>query len=104
MLDINISTPSSVMEILKHRYKSLRLECDLTQEGLANKSEVSLGSIKRFESSGQISLESLLKLSLTLGCLEQFDNIAVHQKGKVNSIDELLNQKEKKVKKRGSIK
>jgi transcriptional regulator with XRE-family HTH domain len=43
-----------------------RLDKNPTQEGLAKRSGVSLGSLKRFESSGHISLESLLKLALVL--------------------------------------
>lgn len=78
---------------------------DLTQEGLAKKSGVSLGSIKRFESSGQISLESLLKLALVLECLDDFSKIAEERDSSVRSIDELLTlSKRSKPKKRGSIK
>ena len=38
------------------------------QKELAEKSGVSLGSIKRFETSGQISLISLTKIAIALGC------------------------------------
>ncbi|MDA3909536.1 MAG: helix-turn-helix transcriptional regulator [Sulfurimonas sp.] len=103
MLNINLSTPSSVLDELKYRYKEKRLELDLTQEGLANKSGVSLGSLKRFETSGQIALESLLKLSLVLECLEDFKQILTPKKQIINSIDELLEKRESS-KKRGSIK
>lgn len=102
MLSINIYTPSSIVDELKIKYKQKRLSCDLTQEGLANKSDVSLGSIKRFESIGQISLESLLKISLVLECLGDFRHIANPKEIFANSIDELL--QEKPTKKRGTIK
>ena len=64
MLAINIQTPSSMIETIKDSFKQKRLSFNLTQEGLSNKSGVSLGSIKRFETTGQISLESLLTSSL----------------------------------------
>jgi transcriptional regulator with XRE-family HTH domain len=102
MLSINISTPDSVMKNLCKRFQDKRLEFDLTQEGLASKSGVSLGSIKRFETSGKISLESLLKISLVLDCLNGFQHIAKKNEEKYSSIKELL--KEKKSKKRGTIK
>lgn len=102
MLDINMETPSSIMKILKYNFKQKRLYFNLTQEGLSKKSGVSLGSLKRFENSGQISLESLLKLALVLQCLEEFRNIATIEE-KINSMDELL-QKEKPLKQRGSLK
>jgi transcriptional regulator with XRE-family HTH domain len=56
MLNININTPASIMQTLKEKFKDRRLTLDFTQEGLSNKSGVSLGSLKRFENSGQISL------------------------------------------------
>jgi predicted transcriptional regulator len=59
MLTINILSSDDLLEIIKTNFKKRRLETDLTQEGLAKKSGVSLGSIKRFEQSGQISLEFL---------------------------------------------
>lgn len=102
MLNINISTPVSVMDELKDRYKDLRLSFDFTQAGLARRSGVSLGSIKRFERSGQISFESLLKLSLTLECLDDFAHIANPKKDTIHSIDQLLEKKDTS-KKRGNI-
>ena len=103
MLAINISTPASVMDALRGRYRDLRLSLDLTQSALAKRSGVSLGTIKRFESTGKISLEALLKLSLVLECLDEFDHLARPKVPMVSTIDELLEEK-KGHKKRGSIK
>ena len=102
MLAINISTPNSIMQNLKDKFKQKRLSLNLTQEGLANKSAVSLGSIKRFESSGEISFESLLKLAFVLDCLDDFKNIANKNDEQYDSMDDLL--KVKPIRKRGVIK
>jgi hypothetical protein len=104
MLAINISTPESVLDQLKSNYKQKRLQYGFTQVGLSSRSGVSLGSIKRFESTGKISLESLLKISLVLECLDGFSQIANPQDLKVNSLEQLLNADIKSAKKRGSIK
>jgi len=104
MLNINISTPSSIMEILRVKYKQKRLSMDLTQSGLSTRSGVSLGSIKRFESIGYISLNSLLRLSLVLECLEDFKNIANIKNPIINSLSQIVSAKEAPLKKRGSIK
>jgi len=104
MLNINISTPTSIMNLLKNKYKDKRLFLNLTQDGLASRSGVSLGSLKRFESSGHISLESLLKLSLVLECLDDFNNILNTKPEQINTIEEIINNNNPKVKKRGSIK
>ncbi|MDX9961293.1 MAG: XRE family transcriptional regulator [Aliarcobacter sp.] len=102
MLTINISTPKSIMQDLKDKFKQKRLSLNLTQEGLSNKSAVSLGSIKRFETTGQISFESLLKLAFVLDCLDDFKNIANKNDEQYDSMDDLL--KVKPIKKRGAIK
>jgi len=103
MLNINISTPNAIMALLKDKYRKKRLSFDLTQSGLSTRSGVSLGSVKRFESNGKISLESLLKISLVLECLDDFDNIANIKEQKIDSIKQLLSIKEASIKKRGSI-
>lgn len=104
MLSINISTPSSVMGNLSNKFKQLRLQKNLTQSGLATRSGVSLGSIKRFESIGKISLESLLKISVTLDCLDDFNLVANIKEPEITSLNQLLSSKEKPAKLRGAIK
>ena len=90
MLNININTPSNIIIQLKNNFKQRRLQFDLTQQGLSKRSGVSLGSLKRFESSGQISLESLLKVALVLECLDDFTSIAKQKELSINSIDDIL--------------
>ena len=102
MLAINISAPNTIMQNLKDNFKQKRLSFNLTQEGLSNKSGVSLGSIKRFETTGQISLESLLKVAFILDCLDDFQNIAIKKDDNFKTMDDLL--KSKPIKKRGVIK
>jgi len=54
-------TPKDVQSELVDKVKSIRKTNGLSQEKLALRSGVSLGSVKRFETTGQISLDSLLK-------------------------------------------
>jgi transcriptional regulator with XRE-family HTH domain len=67
--------PSDVLEEIAQRHKTIRKKIGLSQRELAERSGVSLGSLKRFESTGQISLESLLKLTQLLNRLDDFDTI-----------------------------
>jgi DNA-binding XRE family transcriptional regulator len=67
--------PSDILAELALKHKTLRKQSGLTQGELANRSGVSLGSIKRFELSGQISLESLLKLAQILNRLNDFEPV-----------------------------
>ena len=68
-------TPSQVQIELAERFKKLRKSKKIAQAELANKSGVSLGSIKRFEQTGQISLESFLKLAHLFDRLDDFEAI-----------------------------
>jgi transcriptional regulator with XRE-family HTH domain len=104
ILSIILKTPHEILLQISANFKELRLEQKLTQEGLANRSGVSWGSVKRFESSGQISLQSLLKISLVLGALDQFEELGKQPETHQNSLslDEIL--KQKKIPKKGSLK
>ncbi|MEN8157637.1 MAG: helix-turn-helix transcriptional regulator [Bacteroidota bacterium] len=68
-------TPTEVSIALSQRVRALRRQAKLSQIKMAERSGVSLGSLKRFENSGKISLESLLKLIHLLGRLEDFDHV-----------------------------
>jgi len=90
MLSFLPKTPSQMQEELKVKFRAKRKALKLTQEELAIKSGVSLGSLKRFESSGQISLESLLKVALVLECLGDFDSVCEKREEMPESIEDLL--------------
>ena len=60
---------------LSVRLRAYRKKQGLTQADLADRSGVSYGSVKRFERTGEISLESLWKLAIALGCDDQMDRL-----------------------------
>ena len=67
--------PADWMLEMAKRHKMLRKQAGFTQSELARRSGVSLGSLKRFETSGQISMQSLFLLIDVLGRLDDFDTI-----------------------------
>lgn len=89
MLAINL--PSEVLLQIASNARDKRKESKLSQAALAHKSGVSLGSLKRFESTGQISLESLLKLAFALNCLGDFDQLFTGGP-KAKTLEDLLKQ------------
>ncbi len=68
-------TPFEVSKALADRHRTLRKQLKMSQEEMAERSGVSLGSLKRFENTGKISLDSLLKLMHLLGRLNEFDSL-----------------------------
>jgi len=104
ILSIELKTPQDVQRELAGRFKARRLSMNLTQEGLARRSGVSWSSLKRFESTGLIALESLLKIALVLDCLVDFDRVCVDD-GRgfaAKSLDEVLSRP--KARRKGRIK
>ncbi len=67
--------PSEVLIKIAQQARTKRLEKNLTQQNLSSYSGVSLAVIKKFEKSGKISLESLLKIALVLDTLEDFSKL-----------------------------
>ena len=67
--------PADWMLEMAKRHKMLRKQAGFTQRELARRAGVSLGSLKRFETSGQISIQSLFLLIDVLGRLDDFDTI-----------------------------
>jgi transcriptional regulator with XRE-family HTH domain len=67
--------PSDLLLEIAEKHKRLRKHAGYSQSELAERSGVSLGSIKRFEQTGLISLESLLQLAAVLERLSDFDAV-----------------------------
>ena len=79
-----------IMEELRMKFKERRKSMGYTQTECATRLGVSLGSLKRFESSGQISFESLLKLAFVLECLGDFDGFFEDIDDEFSSMDEVM--------------
>ena len=86
--------PGDVRLDLAHKHKKLRKQKGLSQSDLAERSGVSLGSLKRFETKGQVSLESLLKLVFILGRLSDFENVLKPNQD-LKHVEELFDSKKK---------
>jgi len=67
--------PAEALKKTAAKLRALRKAAKLSQQVLAEHSGVSFGSIKRFENTGKISLESFYKILHILGRLNEIDNI-----------------------------
>lgn len=89
MINIFLKTaPEIDMEIAK-RLAGIRRRRKISQKELSARSGVSLGSLKRFEQTGDISLGSLTKLSIALGLESELENLFTDVP--FNSIEEVIN-------------
>lgn len=67
--------PIDVLQETAQKHRQLRKRLKLSQADLADRSGVSLGSIKRFEQTGKISFEALLTLAHVLDRLTDFEGL-----------------------------
>ena len=74
--------PTDILKELAQRIRTLRKELKMSQSELAQRANVSLGSYKRFETSGHVSLDSLLKIAFILGKLGDFETVFQSNKNK----------------------
>jgi len=91
MISIDMATSQEVQKKIAQKARAKRLTLDLSQRTLSEKSGVSYGVLKKFERTGQISLESLLKLAMALGAMDDFNVLFAPDKPEVAlSLDELM--------------
>lgn len=86
-----MKTPKELSRIIAANVRKRRKERKLSMQDLVEKSGVSYGSVKRFESSGEISLLSLLKIATVLDCADGFEALFAEQE--IRSIQEIIDGK-----------
>lgn len=98
--NLSMYLPSEVEKKIAQKVKNLRLQYQYKRATLAERSGVPVATIKRFETTGKISLSSLLKIANALKCLDSFLNLFPGIEAKTLSD---LEKAEKKIPKRGTI-
>lgn len=102
-MDINIiisNSPDAIMKAIAARVKERRLEKNLTQKAFAKRAGVGYDAYLRFERTGEITLRNLILCSIALDMADEFGSLFT---GKIyESIDELLQTKNAKKRRRGA--
>ena len=99
MLPIELQTPRDMARMLARRVKALRLDRGWTQQEVAERAGLALATYRRYERTGHISLERLLKLAVILDARAGFDQIFV--RSPAQSLAELEQRAEPQARKRG---
>jgi transcriptional regulator with XRE-family HTH domain len=79
ILSLDQRMPLEIAREIASRLRARRKERGFSQEELARRSNVSLGSLKRFENKYEIALVSLIKLATALNCEGDFTALFVHK-------------------------
>lgn len=83
-------TAEELDQKLAKRVRNVRKRRSISQEKLAKMSGVSFGSVKRFETTGQISLLSLTKIAIALDMADELRNLFTQVPYK--DIQEVINE------------
>ncbi len=94
MLPVILMSLDEISRAVAENARRNRLEKNLSQEGLAERAGVSLGSLKRFERFGAISLENLIRLAVALDAAEGL--LGLFERPQVKSIDDLIEVSKKR--------
>lgn len=73
---------------LAGRARRRRLEADLSQAGLAKRAGITMSSLKRFERSGEVSLDRLVRIAMALGATRGFDQLFAAEDAR--SLDDII--------------
>ena len=89
MISLYQNTWKEINNEVASNVQKLRKRKKLSQKELAERSGVSLGSIKRFEQTGEISLQSLTKIAIALRAEDELESLFTS--ANFESIEEKLN-------------
>ena len=84
-----LKAPETCMLQIAQRERVIRKKRKLSRADLSKRSNVSYGSLKRFEETGNISLASLIKIAIALDCIDEFESL--FRTKKPESIEDIIN-------------
>ncbi|WP_027406619.1 helix-turn-helix domain-containing protein [Anaerovibrio sp. RM50] len=90
MINLEQRTATEINKDLAGRVAKLRKRRKLSQQALAQRSGVSFGSVKRFEQTGDISLQSLAKIAIALEVEEELESL--FSGVPYGSLEEIINE------------
>jgi transcriptional regulator with XRE-family HTH domain len=97
---IALKTPTEALIQIAIMMRQRRLDYNITQKQLAQRADVSIATLRKFEHTGKISLESFLKLTFVLNLMEDILNALKVKSETFKSMDELLEAEHKPTRKR----
>lgn len=76
-MSLNLAPSSEILQVLGQRVRAQRLAQGLPQRELAQMAGLSLGALRKLESSGQSSLETLVRAVQALGLVNELEDLFV---------------------------
>jgi transcriptional regulator with XRE-family HTH domain len=99
MLPLELQSPRELALTLAGRVRRLRLDRGWTQQEMAERAGLAPDTYRRFERTGSISLERLLRVAVILDALDGVDRLFVPPPAR--SLDELEQRGRRRMRARG---
>jgi transcriptional regulator with XRE-family HTH domain len=95
--------PVEAKQELAKKAKEARLARSWKRETLAERTGIPVPTIKRYETTGEISLHQFLKIVFVLGDLNKLKTVFDSEAPFYASLEDIIKEKPKKTRKRGSL-
>jgi len=101
---LQLSTSAEILQELGVRLREQRLAQSLTQRELAQMAGLSLGAVRKLESNGQCSLETLVRVAQALGLLGALDDLFALKRQSIAQMEqaELVHRRQRAPRKKAS--
>lgn len=94
MLPFNLLPPAEIAAEVARRARDRRLALGLTRDELAGRAGISAASLKRFERTGKVAFDALVRLAVALDSAAGFDRL--FDAPAYASIDEVVREPRKR--------
>ena len=79
MLNLSLATAEELCRQLGQRLRAQRMQRLLTQDELAARAVIAVGTVRKLESSGQSSMDSVMRVVLVLGLADELQSLFAPQ-------------------------
>jgi len=88
-MSFNLASANEVLRALGQRVRAQRLAQGLPQHELAQMAGLSLGALRKLESSGQSSLETLVRTVQALGLVDELEDLFVLKRQSIAQMEQV---------------
>lgn len=103
IISINNWLPYDAKSELAKAAKNSRLKRGWKRDTLSEKTGIPVSTLKRYETTGEISLDQFLRLTFVLGDLDKLKSVFDSEEQVFASLDEMLKVKPEIKRKRGTL-
>lgn len=87
-MTLSLAPFNEILQTLGRRIRAQRLAQGLTQSELAQMAGLSLGALRKLESTGQSSLETLIRVVQALGLVQELEDLFVLKRQSIAQMEQ----------------